>query len=71
MEPEDMPQYGRATFYCQICRALHGINIDDIYNPKFNESNLLRPLFSDGIEPRRMDGFIDWIYGEDNKECFS
>lgn len=56
--------------YCQICRVLHGINIDDIYSPTFNESKLLRPLFSDGVAPRRVANLTDWFYGEENEECF-
>nr|XP_039247908.1 4-galactosyl-N-acetylglucosaminide 3-alpha-L-fucosyltransferase FUT5-like [Styela clava] len=71
MKPSDMPQYGRAREWCSICRALHGINYDDSYSPKYNKTNPVRPLFTDGVAPRTVEHLIDWYYGEDNPECFS
>ncbi|XP_039248692.2 4-galactosyl-N-acetylglucosaminide 3-alpha-L-fucosyltransferase FUT6-like isoform X1 [Styela clava] len=71
MKPRDMPHYGRARHWCSICRALHGINIDDIYSPKYNKTNPIRPLFTDGVATRTVEHLKDWYYGEDNPECFS
>lgn len=71
MKPSEMPQYGRARDWCAICRALHGINVDDIFSPKYNKEKPLRPLFTDGIAHRTVEHLIDWYYGEDNPECFA
>nr|XP_039248446.1 4-galactosyl-N-acetylglucosaminide 3-alpha-L-fucosyltransferase FUT5-like [Styela clava] len=71
IKPRDMPHYGRARDWCSICRALHGINIDDIYSPKYNTGNPIRPLFTDGVATRTVEHLKDWYYGEDNPECFS
>ncbi|XP_039247885.2 4-galactosyl-N-acetylglucosaminide 3-alpha-L-fucosyltransferase 9-like isoform X1 [Styela clava] len=71
MAPSEMPQYNRARGFCQICRALHGINIDDMYNPKYDPSNPKRPMFTNSVSPRTVDHLSQWFYEEDNSECFN
>lgn len=70
MKPSEMPQHERIRSWCAICRALHGINIDDIYSPKYDRSKPPRPLFTDGVARRNVASLKNWFYGEDNPECF-
>nr|XP_039259912.1 4-galactosyl-N-acetylglucosaminide 3-alpha-L-fucosyltransferase 9-like isoform X1 [Styela clava] len=67
MDPKDLPQYGKTSDWCQLCRALHGINIDELYNPLYNESKI--PIFTNGVAPRTVDDTIDWLYGREYTEC--
>ncbi|XP_039259913.2 4-galactosyl-N-acetylglucosaminide 3-alpha-L-fucosyltransferase 9-like isoform X2 [Styela clava] len=67
MDPKDLPQYGKTSDWCQLCRAMHGINIDELYNPLYNESKI--PIFTNGVAPRTVDDTIDWLYGREYTEC--
>lgn len=68
MKPDEAPMYRRYFEFCAVCRALHGINVDDRFNPKYNQSSL--PLFSDGISRRVVPSLRQYLYGDDNPECF-
>nr|XP_039258878.1 4-galactosyl-N-acetylglucosaminide 3-alpha-L-fucosyltransferase FUT6-like [Styela clava] len=72
LKPSDMPRYGLEGGWCHICRALHGINVDDIYHPKYDPANPERPLFTKGLAPRTIKPSLSgWFYGEENPECFN
>ncbi|CAK8684789.1 unnamed protein product [Clavelina lepadiformis] len=69
MKPQDMPNYGRQIKFCQLCRILHGINVDNIFNPRYNESYLSIPLFEHPSRPRVVSSLREWLYGPVSKEC--
>ncbi|CAK8684795.1 unnamed protein product [Clavelina lepadiformis] len=69
MKPQDMPNYGRQAKFCQLCRILHGINVDNIFNPRYNESYLSIPLFEHPTRPRVVSSLREWLYGPVSKEC--
>ena len=66
---EDMPLYGQKRRFCQLCRVLHGINIDNIYNPMYNELYADIPLFRQPNRTRMVPSLREWYYGTDNREC--
>nr|XP_039259700.1 4-galactosyl-N-acetylglucosaminide 3-alpha-L-fucosyltransferase FUT5-like [Styela clava] len=71
MKPSDLPEYGRQTGWCQICRALHGINVDDIYNPSYDPENPERPLFTDGVAKRMVKpSLTSWFIESEDPKCF-
>nr|XP_039248418.1 4-galactosyl-N-acetylglucosaminide 3-alpha-L-fucosyltransferase 9-like [Styela clava] len=70
MDPDMVPGCKSIGRICQLCRALYGINFDDIHNPNFDPENHPRPLFDDGVSYRPAISVRDWLYHEDNKECF-
>ena len=69
MEVKEMPNYGRTTHYCQLCRVLHGINIDNVYNPNYAQITSSIPLIGYPNHPRVVRSLQDWYYGSDNREC--
>ncbi|XP_039248424.2 4-galactosyl-N-acetylglucosaminide 3-alpha-L-fucosyltransferase 9-like [Styela clava] len=70
MDPDRVPGCKSIGRICQLCRALYGINFDDIYNPNFDPENHPRPLFDDDVSYRPAVSVRDWFYYKDNKECF-
>ncbi|XP_039261552.2 4-galactosyl-N-acetylglucosaminide 3-alpha-L-fucosyltransferase FUT6-like isoform X1 [Styela clava] len=67
---EDMPNYGRQTAYCQICRIVNGINIDERFKPDFNSMNPKIPLFTNGTARRTITEHMEnVIYGREDIEC--
>lgn len=69
MRPEDhLPFYRRAQGFCAICRALHGINADNRFNPRLRKSTM--PLFTDGIAKRTIPSLKRYLFDSDNPECF-
>lgn len=71
-EPIEESQHSRRRFgYCQLCRNLHGINIDDVYSSRFNESELERPLLSTGVSHRTIPPIKQLVDSIEPKECFS
>nr|XP_039255596.1 4-galactosyl-N-acetylglucosaminide 3-alpha-L-fucosyltransferase FUT6-like [Styela clava] len=69
MPLEKLTEYGRQIRYCQLCRILHGINVDDMFNPNYNESTYERPLISDKIYPRSVKSLYNWYYKTEYKDC--
>ena len=65
----DMPQYGRTLGNCQLCRIIHGINLDDIYNPNYDELKTYVPMFGYPNKSRIVPSLGKWYYGTENKEC--
>ncbi|XP_039258879.2 4-galactosyl-N-acetylglucosaminide 3-alpha-L-fucosyltransferase FUT5-like [Styela clava] len=71
MKPSELPEYGRQTGWCQICRALHGINVDDIFNPNYDSEKPERPLFTNGIAKRTVTpSLTGWFVDGENSNCF-
>jgi len=67
----EMPQYGRKTGTCQICRILHGINIDNTFNPYYNTLKTDIPNYGYTYKPRIVKSLGGWFYGTENPECFN
>ena len=69
MDVTSMPDYGRATGFCQLCRILHGINIDNIFNPLYEEKYSSIPLFDYPTNPRVIHSLKTKFHDSENKEC--
>lgn len=65
---EDMPNYNRTTGFCQLCRFLHGINIDNTFNPRRNELESFIPSFGFPNKSRTTN-IRNWFYGTENRDC--
>nr|XP_039252901.1 alpha-(1,3)-fucosyltransferase 7-like [Styela clava]XP_039252903.1 alpha-(1,3)-fucosyltransferase 7-like [Styela clava] len=65
-----LPMHGRQTRLCQLCRQIHGINVEDIYDPSYNATNPERPVFTEKIARREVRDLRTWFYETENKECF-
>ena len=77
MDPELLPNQHRAIGLCQLCRMLHGINIDNIFNPMYEEKYSSIPLFAanddddaNKVAPRVMQSIKEEFYGTENPECY-
>nr|XP_039268933.1 4-galactosyl-N-acetylglucosaminide 3-alpha-L-fucosyltransferase 9-like [Styela clava] len=70
MKIEEFPIFKRKHDLCQLCRIVHGINIDDIYNPNYNPESASRPLFDKSMSPRKVESLKIWFYTKENKDCF-
>ena len=66
----EMSQYGRKTGHCQICRTLHGINIDNKFNPNYETMKTYIPTYGYPNKPRIVPSLGKWFYGTENPECF-
>ncbi|CAK8698164.1 unnamed protein product [Clavelina lepadiformis] len=71
MKPEEMPNYGRSTKLCQLCRVLHGINVDNLFNPFYSEKYSSIPLFGHSSTPRVVTSLREWFYGPLSKDCLA
>ena len=70
MEQSNMPDHQRETGLCQLCRVLHGINVDNVFNPKFNTSNYSSiPLFGYPTSPRVVYSVKEEFFGTENLDC--
>ena len=71
MDPELLPDQHRETGLCQLCRIMHGINIDNIFNPLYEEKYASIPLFdkSNQTVPRIVHSLKDEFYGTDYRDC--
>nr|CAB3247531.1 alpha-(1,3)-fucosyltransferase 6-like [Phallusia mammillata] len=65
----DIPGHQRETDYCQLCRILHGINIDNIFNPIYQSHLRDIPLFGWPSKPRIVPSLAKWFYGTENSDC--
>ncbi|XP_076825955.1 4-galactosyl-N-acetylglucosaminide 3-alpha-L-fucosyltransferase FUT6-like [Clavelina lepadiformis] len=66
---EDMPYQDRSYGYCQLCRVLHGINVDNLYNPLYGQNYSNIPLFGFSKKPRIIASLANAFYGNENREC--
>lgn len=66
---QDMPSYAREANFCQLCRTLHGINVDNLFNTDYERRYADKPLF--GHYPMRVASVNEWYYGTEDKDCLS
>ena len=65
-----MANNGRQSGVCQLCRILHGINTDNIFNTRQNEKYLRIPAFSLPEQPRIIHSLSEDFFGTENSECY-
>ncbi|CAK8691700.1 4-galactosyl-N-acetylglucosaminide 3-alpha-L-fucosyltransferase FUT6-like [Clavelina lepadiformis] len=70
-DTEEMPYHGRAVGLCQLCRILHGINVDNKYDENFEEKYSEIPLYGHPKKPRIVHSLRNWFYGNEDKKCIS
>ena len=68
MEVYDMPMHNRMGGFCQLCRILHGINIDNIYHTNYKEVSRNVPLLGYSKTPRIVPSLRNWFY-EESRDC--
>ncbi|CAK8674775.1 unnamed protein product [Clavelina lepadiformis] len=64
-----MPNYGRAFGMCQLCRVLHGINVDNLFHPYYDQYYSDIPLCGYPKTTRIVTSIRNWFYGNDYNEC--
>lgn len=69
LNPEQLHSYGWQKSFCQLCRILHGINVDNIYNPDYEKKYKDIPLFGYPDQPRVIPSLSGYLYGTENEEC--
>ena len=69
MKVEDFPNFKRQYSSCQLCRILHGINVDNIYNERLNRNGPHIPMFGYPNKSRVVSSLKNWFYGTENREC--
>ena len=69
MKVEDLSNYKRKHSFCQLCRVLHGINVDNIYNEKSEELASYIPMFGYPNKSRVVPSLREWFYRTENREC--
>ena len=69
MKVEDLPNYERKSSFCQLCRILHGINVDNIYNERSEELGSYIPMFGYPNKSRVVPSLKNWFYGTENRKC--
>lgn len=67
---EKFPQYYRRNGYCQLCRIINGINVDDVYSSRFDMHGLERPLLSTEVSYRTVPPFKELMDSMESTECF-
>ena len=71
MNITDLPMYRRQYGFCQLCRVLNGVNVDNIYNPRYKESYSDIPLYGYPTRPRLVKTIKKWFYESENKACLA
>nr|CAB3247658.1 alpha-(1,3)-fucosyltransferase 9-like [Phallusia mammillata] len=66
---KEVKERDRVTGFCQLCRILHGINVDNVYNPDYKAKYKHIPLYQRPEGPRIVYSLNEWFYGSDYKEC--
>ena len=61
------PTYKQAFQHCQLCRLMHGINVDYLRYAGDRQEVENLPLF--GRKERKVASVNDWVYGAENEEC--
>ena len=70
LDVTDLPDYNRQMRFCQLCRVLHGINVDNIFNPKFEEKLSHIPLFGYSSSARTIHSLKKAFYDDEYEECY-
>nr|XP_039249144.1 alpha-(1,3)-fucosyltransferase fut-5-like [Styela clava] len=68
-ENEAMPYDRRKPFFCQLCRTLHGVNVDDVYNPKYNFENPKYPIFTNYTPRRTIKSLKYYLFEDEDPYC--
>lgn len=68
MDAKDMPMNGGTFGFCQICRALHGINVDNTFNSNFSKLSRV-PFLGYPSSPRIIPSLKQWYYDSEPKHC--
>ena len=68
MKVENMPNYKRTTGFCHLCRVLHGINVDNIFNPRRKKLESFIPMFGFPNKSRTVN-VREWFYGNESRDC--
>ena len=63
------PQYNRQFGTCQLCRIIHGINIDNIFHPNYEKLKTYIPMFGYPNQSRVVSSLENWFYRTENIEC--
>ena len=71
MNVKDMPNHNRKTSFCQLCRILHGINVDNRFSTKSKELETYIPLYGYPNKSRIIPSLNGWFIGTENKECLN
>ena len=71
MDVTDLPMYGREYGFCQLCRVLKGINVDNTYNPLYNESYADIPSYGHPKKRRIVKTIKKWFYETENDACLA
>lgn len=69
LEAKRMPNYRRTSSWCQLCRLLHGINIDNLFNPRYESHFNHIPMFNPQPSPRVVPSLEEFLYKEENVGC--
>ena len=69
MKVENLPYFKKQSGYCQLCRVLHGINVDNIYNERSEELGSYIPMFGYPNKSRVVPSLRNWFYGNENRKC--
>ena len=65
-----MPDHNREYSFCQLCRIMHGINIDNIFNPLYQEKYSSLPHFvAPNSTMRTVHSIKHFFYETENPEC--
>jgi len=59
----------RATDVCQLCRYLHGINIDNLLSRNFHGPLKNFTIFSDTPIRKTIPSLMEWLFLQENKQC--
>ena len=57
-------QYGE----CQLCRMLHGINYDTMFDENSKNLNTSQ-IFTNTLAPKQLPSISKWLFDGDNKAC--
>ena len=55
--------------YCQLCRVLHGINYDYIFNRNYFEKYRELKLFTNEPQTRTIPSITHWLYDDEHEDC--
>ena len=59
----------RAFAFCQLCRALHGINVDNKHNPNYEKLKKYIPDFGYPTRSRVVPSLDEWLFNNEPEEC--
>ena len=59
----------RARDVCQLCRYLHGINVDNLFSRNYNGSLKSFTAFSGVPIAKTVPSLMKWLFSEENERC--